>query len=106
MSPKDLKLIESIPQMMDIGVDSLKIEGRMKSIHYIATVVSVYRKVIDAYAAYPDNFKINPEWLIELDKCANRDTAPAFFEEHLVMKNRCLVNNNLKNHHLIFVVWY
>ncbi len=105
MSPKDLKLIESIPQMMDIGVDSLKIEGRMKSIHYIATVVSVYRKVIDAYAADPDNFKINPEWLIELDKCANRDTAPAFLREHLVM-NRCLVNNNLKNHHLIFVVWY
>lgn len=80
MSPKDLKLIESIPQMMDIGIDSLKIEGRMKSIHYIATVVSVYRKVIDAYAEDPDNFKIKPEWLIELDKCANRDTAPAFFE--------------------------
>lgn len=80
MSPKDLKLIESIPQMMDIGIDSLKIEGRMKSIHYIATVVSVYRKVIDAYADDPDNFKIKPEWLIELDKCANRDTAPAFFE--------------------------
>ncbi|MCI2947683.1 U32 family peptidase [Staphylococcus caledonicus] len=80
MSPKDLKLIESIPQMMDIGIDSLKIEGRMKSIHYIATVVSVYRKVIDAYAEDPENFKIKPEWLIELDKCANRDTAPAFFE--------------------------
>lgn len=80
MSPKDLKLIESIPQMMDIGIDSLKIEGRMKSIYYIATVVSVYRKVIDAYAEDPDNFKIKPEWLIELDKCANRDTAPAFFE--------------------------
>lgn len=80
MSPKDLKLIESIPQMMEIGIDSLKIEGRMKSIHYIATVVSVYRKVIDAYDEDPENFKINPEWLIELDKCANRDTAPAFFE--------------------------
>lgn len=80
MSPKDLKLIESVPQMMEIGIDSLKIEGRMKSIHYIATVVSVYRKVIDAYAEDPENFKINPEWLIELDKCANRDTAPAFFE--------------------------
>ncbi|MDV9157271.1 U32 family peptidase [Staphylococcus haemolyticus] len=80
MSPKDLKLIESIPQMMEIGIDSLKIEGRMKSIHYIATVVSVYRKVIDAYAKDPENFKINPEWLKELDKCANRDTAPAFFE--------------------------
>ncbi|EKU49947.1 U32 family peptidase [Staphylococcus massiliensis] len=80
MSPKDLKLIESIPNMMDIGIDSLKIEGRMKSIHYIATVVSVYRKVIDAYYDDPDNFKIKKEWLVELDKCANRDTAPAFFE--------------------------
>lgn len=80
MSPRDLKLIESIPNMMDLGIDSLKIEGRMKSIHYIATVVSVYRKVIDAYAADPENFKIKPEWLFELDKCANRDTAPAFFK--------------------------
>ncbi|UXR70670.1 U32 family peptidase [Staphylococcus sp. IVB6240] len=80
MSPRDLKLIESIPNMMDLGIDSLKIEGRMKSIHYIATVVSVYRKVIDAYAADPENFKIKPEWLIELDKCANRDTVPAFFK--------------------------
>ncbi|EJG1254108.1 U32 family peptidase [Staphylococcus pseudintermedius] len=80
MSPRDLKLIESIPNMMDLGIDSIKIEGRMKSIHYIATVVSVYRKVIDAYAADPENFKIKPEWLFELDKCANRDTAPAFFK--------------------------
>ncbi|PCF35788.1 protease [Staphylococcus delphini] len=80
MSPRDLKLIESIPNMMDLGIDSLKIEGRMKSIHYIATVVSVYRKVIDAYAADPENFKIKPKWLFELDKCANRDTAPAFFK--------------------------
>ena len=44
MSPKDLKLIESIPQMMDRWCGLIKIEGRMKSIHYIATVVSVYRK--------------------------------------------------------------
>ena len=58
MSPKDLKLIESIPQMMEIGIDSLKIEGRMKSIHYIATVVSVYRKVIDAYAEDPRILKL------------------------------------------------
>lgn len=80
MSPKDLKLVESIPQMIEMGIDSLKIEGRMKSIHYIATVVSVYRKVIDAYLADPENFVIQDEWLKELDKCANRDTAPAFFE--------------------------
>ncbi|RPK05530.1 hypothetical protein BSBH6_02232 [Bacillus subtilis] len=80
MSPKDLKLIESIPKMIEMGIDSLKIEGRMKSIHYVATVVSVYRKVIDAYCADPDNFVIQKEWLEELDKCANRDTATAFFE--------------------------
>ncbi|WP_080844797.1 peptidase U32 family protein [Cytobacillus gottheilii] len=80
MSPKDLKLIESIPRMIEMGIDSLKIEGRMKSIHYIATVVSIYRKVIDAYCADPENFVIRPEWLKELDKCANRETAPAFFE--------------------------
>lgn len=80
MSPKDLKLIESIPKIIDLGIDSLKVEGRMKSIHYIATVVSVYRKVIDAYCADPDNFKIKREWLDELDKCANRETASSFFE--------------------------
>ncbi|MBB5324849.1 putative protease [Anoxybacillus tepidamans] len=80
MSPKDLNLIQSIPKMIELGIDSLKIEGRMKSIHYVATVVSVYRKVIDAYCADPDNFVIRQEWLDELDKCANRDTAPAFFE--------------------------
>lgn len=80
MSPKDLKLVESIPRLIEIGIDSLKIEGRMKSIHYIATVVSVYRKVIDAYCADPDNFVFKEEWLEELDKCANRETASAFFE--------------------------
>lgn len=80
MSPKDLNLIESIPKMIELGIDSLKIEGRMKSIHYIATVVSVYRKVIDEYCADPDRFTIDPEWIRELDKCANRETASAFFE--------------------------
>ena len=80
ISPKDLKLIESIPRMIELGIDSLKIEGRMKSIHYVATVVSVYRKVIDAYCADPENFRIQREWLEELEKCANRDAATAFFE--------------------------
>ncbi|WP_096201388.1 peptidase U32 family protein [Bacillus sp. FJAT-45350] len=80
MSPKDLNLIQAIPKLIEAGIDSLKVEGRMKSIHYVATVTAVYRKVIDAYCADPDNFKIKKEWLEELDKCANRDTAPAFFE--------------------------
>ncbi|WP_436373067.1 peptidase U32 family protein [Cytobacillus sp. BC1816] len=96
MSPKDLKLIESIPRMIELGIDSLKIEGRMKSIHYIATVVTVYRKVIDAYCADPDNFKIKPEWLEELDKCANRETAPAFFEGVPGYKEQMFGNHSKK----------
>ncbi|PZX07137.1 putative protease [Psychrobacillus insolitus] len=80
MSPKDLKLLESIPRMIEIGIDSLKVEGRMKSIHYIATVVSVYRKVIDAYCADPENFQMLEEWVTELEKCANRETDSSFFE--------------------------
>ncbi|WP_158737511.1 U32 family peptidase [Alteribacillus sp. YIM 98480] len=80
MSPKDLNLIQSIPKLMDAGIDSLKVEGRMKSIHYVATVASVYRKVIDEYYTNPEHFQIKREWLEELGKCANRDTAPAFFE--------------------------
>jgi U32 family peptidase len=96
MSPKDLKLIESIPKMIEMGIDSLKIEGRMKSIHYVATVVSVYRKVIDAYCADPDNFKIQKEWLEELDKCANRETAPAFFEGVPGYKEQMFGNHSKK----------
>lgn len=80
MSPKDLKLIESIPHMIELGIDSLKVEGRMKSIHYVATVISVYRKVIDAYCADPDHFQIKKQWLEELSRCAIRATASAFFE--------------------------
>ncbi|TYS68861.1 U32 family peptidase [Sutcliffiella horikoshii] len=96
MSPKDLKLIESIPRMIELGIDSLKIEGRMKSIHYVATVVSVYRKVIDAYCADPENFTIQQEWLEELDKCANRETAPAFFEGVPGYKEQMFGNHSKK----------
>ncbi|MBM7697932.1 peptidase U32 family protein [Kurthia huakuii] len=80
MSPKDLNLIESIPKIIELGIDSMKVEGRMKSIHYIATVVTVYRKVMDAYCADPENFVIKKEWVEELAKCANRETDSSFFE--------------------------
>jgi putative protease len=96
MSPKDLNLLQSIPKMIELGIDSLKIEGRMKSIHYIATVVSVYRKVIDAFCADPDNFDIKQEWLDELDKCANRETASAFFEGVPGYKEQMFGNHSKK----------
>ncbi|MCA1057957.1 U32 family peptidase [Rossellomorea aquimaris] len=103
MSPKDLKLVESIPGMIELGIDSLKIEGRMKSIHYVATVVSVYRKVIDEYCKDPDNFVIQQEWLEELEKCANRDTAPAFFEGVPGFKEQMFGVHNKKNTNYEFV---
>ena len=80
MSPKDLNLLRWVPEMIFMGIDSLKIEGRMKSIHYIATVVSVYRKLIDLYCDDPDNFVFDEALMVDLAKCANRQTAPAFFE--------------------------
>lgn len=58
MGSKDLCMIEHIPDLIDAGVDSFKIEGRMKSIHYVATVVNVYRQAIDAYMADPDNYEL------------------------------------------------
>lgn len=93
MSPKDLNLVQSIPKLIEAGIDSLKVEGRMKSLHYVATVASVYRKVIDAYCEDPDNFVMKEEWLKELDKCANRDTAPAFFENVPTYKEQMYGNH-------------
>ncbi|RNA68775.1 peptidase U32 family protein [Alteribacter keqinensis] len=99
MSPKDLNLIEAIPKLVEAGIDSLKIEGRMKSIHYVATVVSVYRKVIDAYCADPDNFYIKKEWLTELAKCANRPAAPAFFENTPGYEEQLFTNHKKQASH-------
>lgn len=56
MSSKDMSLVDELPKLIELGVDSFKIEGRMKSLHYIATVVSTYRKLIDTYCADPDHF--------------------------------------------------
>ncbi|WP_028987129.1 peptidase U32 family protein [Thermicanus aegyptius] len=79
MGSKDLALIEQIPQLIEAGVESLKIEGRMKTIHYVATVVGVYRQVIDAYIADPEHFIFKEEWKKELLKAANRPITTAFF---------------------------
>ncbi|WP_033828341.1 peptidase U32 family protein [Bacillus andreraoultii] len=80
MSSKDMNLLRYVPELIEMGIDSFKIEGRMKSIHYIATVVRVYRKVIDAYCADPDHFIFEEEWMDELAKCANRETDYGFYE--------------------------
>lgn len=78
MNSKDLCLIARIPELVKAGVCSLKIEGRMKSVHYVATVVSVYRKAIDAFMAAPDNYKVQPQWIEELNKISHRPYTEGF----------------------------
>lgn len=78
-SSKDLCMIECIPDMIDIGIKSFKIEGRMRSSYYIATVVSTYRKVIDEYYKNKENYKLNEEYAKILNRCANRDSIIQFY---------------------------
>ncbi len=77
---KDLSLIECIPEMIDMGITSFKIEGRMRSIYYIATVVSIYRKVIDEYWNNHEKYTYNKKYKQILDNCANRDSVVQFFD--------------------------
>lgn len=77
MASKDLSAIHSIPRLMDLGVSSLKIEGRMKSIYYIATVVRCYRKIIDEYSK-TGKIKDYGIYELEIAKAENRQTATGF----------------------------
>ncbi|CAH0119055.1 hypothetical protein PAE9249_01552 [Paenibacillus sp. CECT 9249] len=79
MGSKDLCMIEHIPDLIEAGIDSFKIEGRMKSIHYVATVVNVYRQAIDSYMADPARYRLKPEWIEEINKAANRPLNSGFF---------------------------
>lgn len=79
MSSKDLCMIEHVPELIRAGVDSFKIEGRMKSVHYVATVVNAYRQAIDSYFADPEHYEMKPEWLYEIQKAANRPLNTGFF---------------------------
>ena len=76
---KDLSMLKYIPDMIDQGITSFKIEGRMRSIYYIATIVNTYRKVIDSYLSDKENYKYNPEYEKILRNCANRDSVPQFY---------------------------
>ncbi len=77
---KDLSLAKYIPDLVNLNVDSLKIEGRMRSVYYIATVVKTYRKMIDEYCNDEKNYEYNKEYEKVLDEVANRDSIPQFFD--------------------------
>ena len=76
---KDMCLLPHIADVIESGVDSLKIEGRMKSVHYAASVTKAYRLAIDSYVANPEHFQVQPEWLAELDKVSHRAYTTGFY---------------------------
>jgi len=79
LNSRDLCMIEHIPELVGAGISSAKIEGRMKSIFYVATVVGAYRRAIDAYYADPENYRFDPEWLSELRKVSHREFTTGFY---------------------------
>jgi len=76
---KDLCMIEHIPAMIDAGVSALKIEGRMKGINYLASVVKVYREAIDRYLQDPEGYAVQTEWLVELARIDRRGYCSGFY---------------------------
>lgn len=79
MSAKDMNLLNNIPELMNLGVDSFKVEGRMKSFHYVATVIKVYRQAIDAYLENPENYIVKEEWIQELKTAESRPSSEGSF---------------------------
>ena len=77
---KDLCLIEHTKEIIEAGVDSMKIEGRIKTAYYVAVVVRAYRMAIDSYYENPDNWIFKQEWMDELKKASYRDFTTAFFD--------------------------
>ena len=77
---KDLCMIEHIPEMIDDGIDSFKIEGRMKTALYVATVARTYRKAIDDYVESPELYRSNMEYYkSEIAKCTYRQFTTGFY---------------------------
>ena len=79
MNSRDLCMLDSLPDMIDAGITSLKIEGRMKSAYYVATVVSAYRRALDAYLENPETYVYDPAWFDELCKASHREFTHGFF---------------------------
>ena len=79
MNSKDMCLMPHIKDVIESGVDSLKIEGRMKSVHYAASVTKAYRLAIDSYFADPENFTVKQEWMDELEKVSHRAYTTGFY---------------------------
>ena len=79
-SSKDLCLIKEIPEIIDMGIDSLKIEGRLKTEYYLASVINAYRNAIDDYKKDPENYDYT-KYVKELDKVKTRGLTTFYFND-------------------------
>lgn len=79
MNSKDLCMIKHIPEVIEAGVHSLKIEGRMKSSYYVAAIVKAYRQAVDAYLADKENYEFKEEWMDILMQVSHRQYSTGFY---------------------------
>ena len=105
LNSKDLCLLPYLKEYIEAGVTSLKIEGRMKSQYYVATVVRAYRLAIDAYLKDPDGYQCKDEWMNELRKVSHRDFTTGFLfgkpgEEAQLYQN----NHYIRTHDFVGIV--
>ena len=94
MTPKDLNMVPFISDMIDIGVNSFKVEGRMRSIYYIATVIKTYREIIDKVVNKSLNQSYSSYYLDILNRCANRDSTPQFFDKEPGVNEQYYLGNS------------
>ena len=98
---KDLCMIEHIPDLVDAGIDSFKIEGRMKTALYVATVARTYRKAIDDYFESEEKYRANMEWYrAEIAKCTYRQFTTGFYFERPDENTQIYDNNTYVNEYI------
>lgn len=97
LSSRDTCMIEHIPELIEAGINSFKIEGRMKSEYYAAVVTNVYRMAIDRYLADPENYVYDPAWLRELESVSHREYHTGYyFDDPMAEANTCKLPGYMK----------
>ena len=98
---KDLCMIEHLPEMIDAGIDSFKIEGRMKTALYVACVARTYRKAIDDYLESEEKYRANMDWyLSEISKCTYRQFTTGFYFGKPSKESQIYDNNTYINEYI------
>ncbi len=91
---KDLCMIEHIPELIEAGLDSFKIEGRVKGAYYVSTVVKAYRAAIDRYLEDPKGYRFDPAWMDELNKIIHREFDTGFFFDRPIDDPKIQIDKN------------